>query len=161
MHVLLPHEVVHVLHNHLNAESLWDRSGLHEHTESCEREAGCSLLPMGKWGRWCSVQLGSLGVLGSICPGVFAVCWCCCCCSLLLLLVVAGVAAYWWLMVDGWLWVVGCWLWLVVVVVVGCWCCWCCWCCCCCLVVVWLGGGLYVVNLGNLLFKKTNRAVTC
>ena len=36
-----------------------------EHTESRERKAG----PTGDlWGRWCSVQLGSLGVLGSICP---------------------------------------------------------------------------------------------
>ena len=54
MHMLLPHEVAHVLHNHLNVESLWDRSSLvaltREHAESCERKARCSSLPMGLWG---------------------------------------------------------------------------------------------------------------
>ena len=54
VHILLPHEVAHVLHNHLNADSVLDRSGLdalsREHTESCERNARCSLLPMGLWG---------------------------------------------------------------------------------------------------------------
>ena len=54
VHMFLLHEVAHVLHNHLNADSLWDRSGLdaltREHTESCERKARCSLLPMGLWG---------------------------------------------------------------------------------------------------------------
>ena len=51
--MLLLHEVAHVLHNHLKADSVLDRSGVdaltREHTESCERNARCSLLPMGLW----------------------------------------------------------------------------------------------------------------
>ena len=62
VHMLLPHEVAHVLHNHLNAASM-------PLLVSTRSRANVKRGPRGICGgRWCSVQLGSLGVLGSICP---------------------------------------------------------------------------------------------